>query len=78
MGTLGVLFEPSPALQEQVEKKVEGVKRKEIYKDGDYHDIVMLAVFRDDWLPLWHAYQGLGRKSADGGQKRGAWVSVID
>lgn len=39
--------------------KIEGVKKREVYKDGDYHDLVMLAVFRDDWLRLWREYQGM-------------------
>ena len=36
--------------------QVEGVWRKELYKNGRYHDIILLAVFRRGWLKLWRAY----------------------
>ena len=37
--------------------RIEGVKRKEVYKNGRYHDLVMLAVFRRGWFKLWREYQ---------------------
>ncbi|MBI2640150.1 MAG: GNAT family N-acetyltransferase [Candidatus Sungbacteria bacterium] len=58
--------------------KVEGVKKQEVYKNGRYHDLVMMAVFRDDWLPLWREYQGLEEKSAESGRRKGSWVSAMD
>lgn len=36
--------------------KIEGLKRQEIYKNGRYHDLVLLAVFRHRWLGLWGKY----------------------
>ncbi|MDO8500011.1 MAG: GNAT family protein [bacterium] len=36
---------------------VEGVKRKEVYKNGHYHDLVLLAVFRKGWMKRWREYQ---------------------
>lgn len=35
----------------------EGVLRKHIFKNGEYVDQVLLAVFREDWLPLWEKFQ---------------------
>lgn len=35
---------------------VEGIWRKELYKNGRYHDIILLAVFRSGWMKRWHAY----------------------
>ncbi len=43
-------------MQQKCGLKVEGIKRKEVYKNGKYHDLVMLAVFRNDWLKLWKKY----------------------
>ena len=37
--------------------KIEGVKKREVYKNGRYHDLVMLAVFRRGWFKLWRRYQ---------------------
>lgn len=37
--------------------KEEGRLRQQIYRDGEYHDEVLLAVFREDWLPLWEEYK---------------------
>lgn len=36
--------------------EVEGIKRKEVYKNGRYNDLVMCAVFRYGWFKRWHAY----------------------
>ncbi len=35
----------------------EGRRAKQFFVDGAYHDEILLAVFREDWLPLWEAYQ---------------------
>lgn len=40
--------------------EIEGVRKKEIYKNGRYHDMVLLAVFKKNWIPLWKAYQKTG------------------
>jgi RimJ/RimL family protein N-acetyltransferase len=37
--------------------KEEGVLKQQVYKDGQYYDEFLTAVFKDDWLPLWEAYQ---------------------
>jgi len=37
--------------------KVEGVLKKHHYHNGAFHDEVVMAVFRKDWLPLWEAYK---------------------
>lgn len=36
--------------------KVEGTLRQHHFLDGAYHDEVVMAVFREDWLPLWAEY----------------------
>lgn len=36
--------------------EIEGTKRKEVYKNGRYYDLVLLAVFRRGWFGRWHAY----------------------
>lgn len=37
--------------------KLEGVLKKEIFANGKYVDMVCLAVFKEDFLPLWKKYQ---------------------
>jgi RimJ/RimL family protein N-acetyltransferase len=37
--------------------KEEGVLKKEIFVNGEYVDMVQLAVFKKDFLPLWKKYQ---------------------
>ena len=32
--------------------KIEGYRRKQVYRDGKYHDNVLLAVFKTDWMKL--------------------------
>ena len=34
----------------------EGRLVKQIFREGQYHDEVILAVHREKWLPLWEAY----------------------
>ncbi|MBP9760373.1 MAG: GNAT family N-acetyltransferase, partial [Candidatus Pacebacteria bacterium] len=36
---------------------VEGVQKAQVFRDGSYHDLILMAVFRDDWLPVWREYQ---------------------
>lgn len=35
----------------------EGRLRAQVHRFGQRHDEILLAVFRDDWLPLWEKYQ---------------------
>ena len=37
--------------------KIIGIRRKELFKNGRYCDLVMLEVFKKDWLMLWKKYQ---------------------
>ncbi|HXF49507.1 MAG TPA: GNAT family protein [Verrucomicrobiae bacterium] len=39
--------------------KVEGVRKKQIFRNGKYHDEILIAVFKEDWLPIWKKYQNL-------------------
>lgn len=32
--------------------KIEGIRKKQFYRDGKYHDDVLLAIFKSDWLKL--------------------------
>ena len=34
-----------------------GPKKAHVFKNGAYHDMVQLAVFRESWIPLWEAYK---------------------
>jgi len=36
--------------------KEEGRRREQFYRHGKYWDEILLAVFRDDWLPLWEKF----------------------
>lgn len=35
----------------------EGTLKRQTFKNGEYVDQVLLAVFREDWLPLWEKFQ---------------------
>lgn len=37
--------------------RVEGRRVKQAFRDGRYWDEVMIAVFQEEWLPLWQEYQ---------------------
>lgn len=39
--------------------KVEGILRQHIFRNGDYQDDVLLAVFKEDWLPIWNKHRHL-------------------
>lgn len=36
--------------------KIEGVRKKQIFRNGKYHDEILIAVFKESWLPLWKKY----------------------
>ncbi len=33
--------------------RVEGCRKKEVWSNGEYRDMVLLAIFKEDFLPLW-------------------------
>jgi RimJ/RimL family protein N-acetyltransferase len=37
--------------------KVEGVLKQHVFREGKYHDVIILSLFKDDWLPYWKKYQ---------------------
>ena len=37
--------------------KIEGRKRKQIFKNGKYWDEIILGLFKKDWLTIWKRYQ---------------------
>jgi len=41
--------------------KIEGVRKKQIFRRGRYVDEILLAVFKLDWLPIWKRYQKTGK-----------------
>jgi RimJ/RimL family protein N-acetyltransferase len=41
--------------------KVEGVQRQHVFKNGEYHDRILLAVFREEWLPIWKKFLKTGK-----------------
>jgi RimJ/RimL family protein N-acetyltransferase len=41
----------------------EGCRPAQFFFNGQYWDEIFLAVFRDDWLPLWKEYQKTGKLS---------------
>ena len=40
--------------------KIEGVRKKQIFRNGRFRDEFMLAVFKKDWLPIWRRYKRTG------------------
>lgn len=40
--------------------KEEGRLRQEKYRNGEYHDLIQLSVFREDWLPVYERYMQTG------------------
>lgn len=38
----------------------EARRKAQFFRDGTYHDEIWLAVFRENWLPLWKKYQKTG------------------
>lgn len=51
----------SRAYSEKCGYKVEAVLKQEVFKNGKYHDLVLMAVFKEDWLPLWEKFRRTGR-----------------
>lgn len=37
--------------------KIEGVLKKHNFKNGRYVDLVLMAVFREKWIPLWEKFR---------------------
>ena len=37
--------------------KQEGIRKKQIFREGKCWDVVLTAVFAEDWLPLWEEYK---------------------
>lgn len=44
--------------------KVEGVQRRHVFADGEYHDRILMAIFREEWLPVWKRFLKTGRVTA--------------
>jgi RimJ/RimL family protein N-acetyltransferase len=50
----------SRAYSEKCGYKIEGTLRDHHFKRGAYCDEIHLAVFREDWLPIWERFQKMG------------------
>lgn len=53
--------ERSLRYQEKCGYKIEGSRKDQFFKNGQYGDEVLMAVYREDWLPVWENYQKTGR-----------------
>ncbi len=53
--------ERSLAYQKKCGYKVEGVLKNQHFINGQFCDEVLLAVYREDWLPIWEQYLKTGR-----------------
>lgn len=51
----------SQAYNKKCGYKVEGVLHQHIYKDGVYYDEVRMAVFKEDWIPIWKRFEKTGK-----------------
>ena len=47
----------SKAYSEKCGYKVEAVLKQEIFKNGRYHDLIVMAVFKKNWAPLWEKFR---------------------
>jgi RimJ/RimL family protein N-acetyltransferase len=41
--------------------KIEGRRRKHIFKRGRYWDLIELGLFKEEWLPIWRRYKKTGK-----------------
>ena len=41
--------------------KVEGKRKKHIFRKGKYWDRIELGLFKEDWLPIWRHYKKTGK-----------------
>ncbi len=41
--------------------KIEGTKRKHIFKKGRYWDLIELGLLKKEWLPIWRKYKKTGK-----------------
>lgn len=40
--------------------KIEGVRKRQIFRRGRYCDEILLGLFKKDWLPIWRKYKKTG------------------
>lgn len=41
--------------------KIEGTRRKHIFKKGRFWDLIELGLFKEKWLPIWKRYRKTGK-----------------
>lgn len=59
--TVYAFNERSLAYQKKCGYQIEGVRKNQHFINGQYWDEVLLAVYREDWLPIWEQYLETGR-----------------
>ncbi|MDB5194073.1 MAG: GCN5-related N-acetyltransferase [Parcubacteria group bacterium] len=47
----------SEAYSKKCGYKEDGVQKQHVFRRGEYHDLINLAVFWDDFKPIWEKYQ---------------------
>jgi RimJ/RimL family protein N-acetyltransferase len=45
------------AYNEKCGYKVEAVLKQEMFKNGRYQDLIVMAVFKNGWIPLWEKFR---------------------
>lgn len=60
-GAIFAFNKASQAYNKKCGYKVEGVQRRQIFANGKYHDRILIAVFREEWLPVWKLFLKNGR-----------------
>jgi RimJ/RimL family protein N-acetyltransferase len=41
--------------------RIEGRRRKHVWRNGKFCDLIQLALFKEDWLPIWKKHQKTGK-----------------
>jgi RimJ/RimL family protein N-acetyltransferase len=59
-GTIYGFNKRSQAYNKKCGYKVEGVQRQQVFTNGEYHDRILVGVFREEWLPIWKRFLKTG------------------
>ncbi len=54
------VFANNPRSRKHLERcgyKIEGCRRAQVYRNGEYLDVYQLGVFKEDFLPLWEEFK---------------------
>ena len=53
--------EPSIKYSLKCGYRPDGIRSKHVFRKGEYHDLIQLCLFREEWLPIWEQYQKTGK-----------------